>query len=93
MNEIKMNEFGITLTGRPYGKDCFEKISRTKDLKESVLNFKGVIALGSSFGEEVVVPIARNHENKMTIIGANPAVKSCLGQIAVDFKLDLVFED
>lgn len=93
MSEIKMNEFGIALTGRPYGKDCFEKISRRGLEAPYILNFKGVISLGSSFGEEIVVPLSKLNGGELSIVSANPAVKDCLEKIKFDFKLTLLFQD
>ncbi len=91
MSEIKMNEFGIALTGRPYGKDCYEKISRRSLTAPFTLNFTGVISLGSSFGEEVVVPLCQAGSQELIITSANPVVRDCLEKIQTDFNLSLVF--
>lgn len=89
MSEINMNEFGMTLTGRPYGKDCAEKLSR-RDLKPPFeLNFKGVISLGSSFGEEIIVPLANQSPEKLIIKSANGSIKDCLLKIQKDFDLKM----
>lgn len=92
MSEILLVEFGIVLTGRPYGKDCYEKIGRRNLIAPYVLNFKGVISLGSSFGEEIVVPLSKQTREQLVIIGANPAVKNCLEKIQTDFSLKLAFQ-
>lgn len=93
MSEIKMNEFGLTLTGRPYGKDCYEKISRRGLIAPYILNFKGVISLGSSFGEEVIVPLSKIDSSELFISSANPAIKNCLEKIKTDFDLKLSFRE
>ncbi len=90
MSEIQMNEFGVILTGRVYGKDCFEKISRSDISGPVTLNFKGVISLGSSFGEEVVVPLSKMTAESITIINANSSIQDCLQKIEMDFKLKLL---
>lgn len=93
MSEIKMNEFGLTLTGRPYGKDCYEKISRRGLSAPYLLNFKGVIALGSSFGEEIIVPLSKISSSEIAVTSANPAIKDCLEKIKIDFNLKLSYQE
>lgn len=93
MSEIKMKDFGISLTGRPYGKDCYEKISREEIKSPYTLNFSGVITLGSSFGEEVIVPISKSSEgNPIKIVNANKAVIDCIDKIKNDFNLNILIE-
>lgn len=94
MAEIKLGEFGLSLTGRPYGKDCFEKLSRRDLNPPFVFDFKDVISLGSSFGEEVIVPFAtRAPGAPIKITSANSSIKDCLEKISTDFKISLEFKD
>jgi hypothetical protein len=90
MCEIQMNEFGVVLTGRAYGKDCFEKMSRSNLLPPFILNFNGVISLGSSFGEEIIVPLSKMTTDFIKIINANSSIQDCIQKIEIDFKLKLV---
>ncbi len=90
MCEIQMNEFGVVLTGRAYGKDCFEKMSRGHLSAPFTLNFNGVISLGSSFGEEIVVPLSKMTTDVIKIINANSSIQDCLQKIEIDFKLKLI---
>lgn len=93
MTEIKMNKFGISLTGRPFGKDCFEKINREGISHPIYLNFSGVITLGSSFGEEILVPISQNGKNEIFALNANSAVKDCIQKIVEDFSIKISFNN
>lgn len=90
MCEIQMKEFGVVLTGRAYGKDCFEKLSRRNLSSPFTINFNGVISLGSSFGEEIIVPLSKMTTDPIRIMNANPAIQDCLKKIEIDFKLQLV---
>ncbi len=92
MQTIRLKEFGVMLTGRPYGVQIYSELQAKYDTKtEITLDFTGVAALGSSFGEEVVVPFAKKQGCKITIRSANSAVKSCLLLIAKDFNLSINF--
>lgn len=88
MNIILMNRFGRILTDRTYGKTVAEKILKEETFP-AVLDFKGVISLGSSCGDEILSAI-KTCQNEVTIQNANKAVESCLEKVAVDLNLHLV---
>jgi hypothetical protein len=91
-SEIEMKEFGLSLTGRPYGKDCFERISHKKLSPPYILNFKGAIAMGSTFGEEIIAPLAQIDKNKsVSIRFANNSIIDCVQKIQEDFSIDITF--
>jgi hypothetical protein len=80
---IKLNQFGAVLTGREFGADVMKGLS--EQIKSPVcLDFDGVESLGSSFGDEVVPPLALRQSNSITIKNANDTVKAVLRDIATD---------
>lgn len=91
MKNIELKSYGSVLTGRPWGAQAYA------DIKESIgeeiiqLDFSGVFSLGSSFGEEFVVPIAKRQNNEIQIKGANAPVRNCLALIATDFNIKISF--
>lgn len=90
--EFKMIDFGKNLTGRPYGKRVYEEMRPS--LKGTVtLNFQGVFSLGSSFGDEVVPPLAFQQGKKIVVKNANKSIKNILKDVANDAKIQIVFED
>lgn len=83
MNVIKLNQFGMVLTGREFGADVMKGLG--VQFKAPVcLDFDGVESLGSSFGDEVVPPLASKQENQISIKNANETVKAVLKDIAAD---------
>jgi len=92
MNTIDMNKYGTILTGRDFGKQVMEEICST--LQHPVeLDFREVISLGSSFGDEVVPVIAQKQNNQLTVLGPNKAVWDCLLQIAEEYKIQITKKD
>ena len=84
-----MNQFGQFLTGRDFGQKTFKELEA--GLAHPVtLDFEGTVSLGSSFGDEVVPPIARRQNGKVTILNANKAVWDCLTRIAAESKIEVV---
>ena len=92
MQNIMLKNFGVILTGRPYGVQIYSEIKKQyEDVAEVEFDFAGVASLGSSFGEEVIVPFAKKQGNRITIHSANAPVRSCLQLIAKDFSLTVEF--
>ena len=86
-----MKEFGSTLTDRADGKKAVEAILQKHALPMQ-LDFSGVVALGSSFGDEVVLKIAGMQDNVMHIANANHVIKNSLLRIVEDAAVTLTFE-
>jgi hypothetical protein len=91
METISLQKYGPILTGRPFGKQISEELLRQIPHGNVEFDFGKIISLGSSFGEEVVVPFARRQNNNITVRSANVAVKRCLELIAKDFSLQINF--
>lgn len=87
-----MSQYGTILTGREFGKQTIGELSSTLEYPVE-LDFRGVTALGSSFGDEVVPVIAKRQENQLTVIGPNKAVWDCLLQIAEENKIQITKKD
>lgn len=93
MQNIILKNFGVILTGRPYGVQIYSELQKEYgNVAEVEFDFSGVASLGSSFGEEVLVPFAKKQGNKMTIHSASSPVKSCIQLIAKDFSLTVDFK-
>jgi anti-anti-sigma regulatory factor len=90
MNTISMNKFGRTLTDREYGKKVAETILQEATFPV-VLDFKGVITLGSSCGDEILNAIAPKQNFRVQAANANEAIKSCLEKVAEDSKFEISF--
>lgn len=89
---IEMVQFGRTLTDRTFGKRTAETIlSRFKT--PVLLDFKGVISLGSSFGDEIIAAIGPEQQNRITIRNTNDAVRVCLEKVALDSSVSLDFSE
>jgi len=91
MNRILMKPFGVILTGRPYGNQVSADLQKKYPDGGVELDFKDVVGLGSSFGEEVILPFAKRQGNKMKIYSAASPVVSCLELIAKDFGISFEF--
>jgi hypothetical protein len=90
---IEMKKYGIVLTGREFGIDVMKTLSGEISSKdEIVLDFKGVASVGSSFADEVVVPVANLKSGKVKIKNRSAPVKSCLVDVARDNSIDLILE-
>lgn len=90
MNYIEMINFGRTLTDRPYGKQVAQKILDNESFPVT-LDFKGVISLGSSFGDEIISALAPKNKNVITALNANNAIKNCLEKVATDYGVKIDF--
>lgn len=91
MSIIKLSEYGAVLTGREFGSDVMIKLLENLKLPVA-LDFEGVEALGSSFGDEVVPVIAGKQGNIVKILHANNEVIATLKDIALDAKIKLEIE-
>jgi hypothetical protein len=90
MMNVKLSQYGAVLTGREFGESVMRSL--TKELTPPVvLDFDGVESLGSSFGDEVVPPIANKQGNSVKILNANRDVKATLLDIALDAQIELDF--
>ncbi len=85
-----MNQFGATLTDREDGKKAFLEISQ-KYAFPIILDFQGVISLGSSFGDEVILKIASLQENNITIKNTNDVIKNSIRRIIEDTVITITF--
>lgn len=87
---IEMKKYGIVLTGREFGIDVMKMLSAEIDISDDiVLDFKGVASVGSSFADEVLVPIAKLKNGKAKIKNLSIPVKSCLADVARDNSINL----
>ena len=90
MKPIEMKEFGVILTGREYGVNVANKIFSTKK-EPYVLDFSGVVSMGSSFGDEIFKKLQFTNGNSIEVRNANKVVQQALLQVASDLKLNLNF--
>lgn len=90
MTTLKMNKYGVVLTGREFGLDVMKQL---KDALEYpvTLDFEGVVSMGSSFGDEVVSVIARNQGNRIKICNVTKPISDCLNSIAKDYKIEIIY--
>jgi len=89
MKTLNMASFGSVLTGREFGKENLKKL----DLNSPVmLDFSGVNTLGSSYADEILIPIARKQKNLISIKNANSVVWGCIQDAARDgdFKVEMI---
>ncbi len=89
---IAMAQFGRTLTDRPYGKRAAETILRDYTFPVT-LDFKGVISLGSSFGDEIATAIGPKQEGRIPVLNINGAIRACLEKVATDTNVELVLPE
>lgn len=90
MNVLKMQQFGKILTDREYGQRMAQKVLQQETFP-LMLDFDGVISLGSSFGDEVVLAVAQKQGLQVEIKNASAAVRDCLELIAADFKIKIKY--
>jgi hypothetical protein len=88
MTFFALKEFGAVLTGREYGKSVYSTLG-AKLSNPAGLDFDGVESMGSSFGDEIVPPIARKQGNKIAVKNANPVITACLMDIAEEHHIEL----
>ena len=91
MTVVPMNRFGRTLTDREFGKSIAATIV-SEYSSPLALDFRGVISLGSSCGDEILTAVGSKQGFEIKIMNANPAVKSCLDKVSVDVKVKAKFE-
>lgn len=92
MKRVSMVEFGRTLTDRTYGQVVAQKIVESAKFP-LVLDFKGVVSLGSSCGDEIASTVASRQDGALFVCNANGAVQSCLEAVAEDLALKLIVDD
>jgi hypothetical protein len=87
---IAMKKYGIVLTGREFGVDVMKMLKSEININDDiVLDFKGVASVGSSFADEVLVPVAKFKNGKVKIKNISIPVKSCLADVARDNSISL----
>ena len=91
MNNLSMKKYGIILTDRTFGKDIALKILDRESFPVS-LDFREVMTLGSSFGDELMSAIQKK-QTHVQIRNANRAIRSCLEKVAFDFGIKLQFDN
>lgn len=92
MKSIILKDYGIVLTGRSFGHQVYKALE--KNITYPVcLDFQMVESMGSSFGEEIVIPVAQNQENKIYIKNANRVILSCLNDITEEKNFEIKFVD
>jgi hypothetical protein len=84
-----MNNYGSVLTGREFGKQTFDNLKLDYPVS---LDFSGVNTLGSSYADEVFVPIAKKQMNKITVLNVNSPVRDCIKDVAIDNNISVTFE-
>ena len=91
MKTLMMNKFGKVLTGREFGVDSMKKINSTIEYPV-ILDFMDVISLGSTFADEVLVPIAKKQNNHISVCNVKAPVLACIKYTAHDegIKIDIV---
>ncbi len=90
MKEVLMNRFGRTLTDREYGKSVANTLVQENEFPLT-LDFRGVMSLGSSCGDEILSALTPKQNSTVQIINANQAIKSCLQKVAEDLKVTIKF--
>lgn len=89
-NTISLKDYGAVLTGREFGAEVWGQISI--DLKTpSELDFSGVETIGSSFGDEVIPPLAKAQGNKVGVRNVNEDMKTTIEDIANDAGIKVIF--
>ncbi|HAR41035.1 MAG TPA: hypothetical protein DCS07_00110 [Bdellovibrionales bacterium] len=92
MNIVQMIKFGRTLTDREYGKKVAATIIQDATFPV-ILDFKGVITLGSSCGDEILNVLGPRQNSQVQITNANEPVRSCLEKVAEDSKIKIDFRN
>ena len=92
MTRIKLKEFGAILTGREFGKTVLRALLE-KYRPPFEFDFEDVFSMGSSFGDEVLPPVAKLQGNELLIINASKTVKVCIEDIRVETNIKFMFDD
>ncbi len=90
MNIVEMIQFGSTLTDRADGKKALNSITDRYSLPVR-LNFANVVSLGSSFGDEVILPLAEKQNRKIIILKANNVIKNSIRRIVEERSVEISF--
>lgn len=92
MNTVEMIQFGSTLTDRADGKKVNNSIMDKYSLPIR-LDFAAVVSLGSSFGDEVILPLAEKQNRKIIVLNANNVIKNSVRRIVEDRLIEISFVD
>jgi len=92
MTTILMRQFGTTLTDRADGKKAFEEILR-RGMFPLSLDFSGVVSLGSSFGDEVILKVAERQRNQLSVMNANRVIQNAVRRSAEDTSVTVSFSE
>lgn len=92
MKKYSVKKHGLVLTGRDYGIEVMKEI-RSILVDKMALDFSDVSSLGSSFGDEVVTPIAKHNGGIIEIYNATSAVKAALKDVEEDGEIKIIFKD
>ncbi len=92
MSTVQMSQFGSTLTDRADGKKAFLEITEKYTLPV-VLDFEGVVSLGSSFGDEIILRIAPLQKKAVTVNNTNNVMKNSVRRIVEDTGINIIFND
>ncbi|MBU2573778.1 MAG: DUF4325 domain-containing protein [Elusimicrobia bacterium] len=90
MTTIKLKEYGAILTGREFGQTVLKALIG-KHQPPFELDFEGVFSMGSSFGDEVLPPIAKLQGNELQVINASKTVQACIEDIRVETNIEFTF--
>ena len=83
MSQVSMSRFGAILTGRDFGQKAMRELEAEIEYPV-VLDFSDTMSLGSSFGDETVVVLAKKQGGKISVINPNAAVGACLQKLGQD---------
>lgn len=89
---ISLKQWGNVLTGREFGAEVCRQLSEKLELPVE-LDFAGVEAMGSSFGDEVIPPLARAQKNRIRLLHVNEDMKSIINAVAKDASIEVDFID
>lgn len=92
MGLVKLNDYGLNLSGRPLGIQSYTVIVNKYE-KPFDLDFSNVFSVGSSFADEVVAKLAILNEGEIKIINANNIIKKCLNDVSKEKKFIVTYVD
>ncbi len=85
---IDLKKYGPILTGRPFGQKVMKELEPGLEYPV-VLDFEGILSMGSSFGDEVVPVIAKRQSGKIEAMKANRVIWACLDRLAEDHGIEI----
>jgi len=91
MSTVQMKKFGATLTDRADGKKAYKEIRRTA-IQPMELDFSGVMSLGSSFGDEVILKVAQLQGDQLTVLNANHVIQNAVRRTVEETDIRVSFE-